>query len=597
VKLYRISIEKLSSVILFFIFSITLHAQTALQESYLDSIKSDLNKTWPKNRTINLVFHGHSVPTGYFNTPNVRTLDAYPHLTLCAIKKAYPYAAVNVITTSIGGENAEQGAKRFANDVLIHRPDVLFIDYALNDRSIGLKRARKAWETMVKAALKAKVKTILFTPTPDLTEDILNPDALLEKHSQQIREIASKYRIGLIDSYAAFKKMKQDGADLKSYMAQSNHPNEKGHAVVCKLIMQWFVNTGQIPGNVQEIKDIMQKVADWQLANFEAQVAKGSKWPNSHAYWAWTNATMYVGMAEWAKLSNDKKYWDFLYAAGEKNNWETGPGTYFADDLCVAQMYQLLYDKYKEQKIIQPATDVLNKIIAEPATSDLSYYAKDSHKRWCWCDALFMAPTVFARFGNMTGNRQYYDFLSKEFWTTYDSLYSKEDHLFFRDTRYKTMKEANGKNVFWGRGNGWVIGGLTIIIDKLPNDYPEKKRFVALYKEMMTKLAALQDEMGFWHPSLLDYRAYPMPEASASGFLTYGLLWGINRGYLDKKEYLSKAVKGWNALCSAVQPDGKLGYVQAIGADPKKVSPDDTDVYGVGAFLLAGSEMYKAVSE
>jgi rhamnogalacturonyl hydrolase YesR len=306
---------------------------------------------------------------------------------------------------------------------------------------------------------------------------------------------------------------------------------------------------------------------------------------------------MYVGMAEWAKLADDKKYWQFLYAVGEKNNWKTGPSTYFADDLCVAQMYQQLYDKYKEQKMIQPATDVLDKIIAEPATSDLSYYAKDSHKRWCWCDALFMAPTVFARFGNTTGNQQYYDFLSKEFWATYDSLYSKEDHLFFRDTRYKTMKEANGKNLFWGRGNGWVIGGLTIIIDKLPNDYPEKKRFIALYKEMMTKLAALQDEKGFWHPSLLDYRAYPMPETSASGFLTYGLLWGINRGYLDKKEYLSKAVKGWNALCSAVQPDGKLGYVQAIGADPKKVSPDDTDVYGVGAFLLAGSEMYKAVSE
>src|SRR5262245_50112113 len=154
------SMKKLISVILFFLFTISINAQVALQATYLDSIKSELNKTWPKNRTINLVFHGHSVPTGYFNTPNVRTLDAYPHLTLGAIKKVYPFAAVNIITTSIGGENAEQGAKRFVDDVLTHKPDVLFIDYALNDRGIGLERARKAWVKMIKAALKAKVKII-----------------------------------------------------------------------------------------------------------------------------------------------------------------------------------------------------------------------------------------------------------------------------------------------------------------------------------------------------------------------------------------------------------------------------------------------------
>ncbi len=590
--------KRTSWIILLFFISITLVAQTAAKENYLDSIKSELKKTWPKNRTINLVFHGHSVPTGYFNTPNVRTLDAYPHLTLHAVKKIYPYAAVNVITTSIGGENAEQGAKRFVNEVLTHRPDILFIDYALNDRGIGLARAKKAWTTMINAALKAKVKIILFTPTPDLTENILNDTIPLEKHSQQIRELAAKYRVGLIDSYAAFKKLKQDGEDLKNYMSQSNHPNEKGHKVVADLIMQWFANADQInTSDVLEVKNIMQRVADWQLANFEAQVAKGSKWPNSHAYWAWTNGTMYVGMAEWAKLSGNKKYWDFLYSIGEKNNWKTGPSIYFADDICVAQMYHQLYEKYKEPKMLQPTIDVLNKIISEPATSDLSYYAKESHKRWCWCDALFMAPTVFARFGKATTNQQYFEFLNKEFWATYDSLYSKEEHLFFRDTRYKTMKEENGENVFWGRGNGWVIGGLTIIIDNLPNGYPAKKRFVDLYKDMMMKLATLQDAQGFWHPSLLDYKAYPMPETSASGFLTYGLLWGINHGYLDKKTYLPKAIKGWNALCSAVQKDGKLGYVQAIGADPKKVSADDTEVYGVGAFLLAGCEMYRMIND
>ena len=107
---------------------------------------------------------------------------------------------------------------------------------------------------------------------------------------------------------------------------------------------------------------------------------------------------------------------------------------------------------------------------------------------------------------------------------------------------------------------------------------------------MMEKIALLQDKQGFWHPSLLDTAAYPMPESSASGFFTYSLFWGINRGYLDKEKYLPIAIKGWKALHSIVHEDGKVGFVQAIGADPKKVGFDDTEVYGTGAFLLAAVE-------
>lgn len=114
--------------------------------NYLDNVKTELRKTWPENKTINLVFHGHSVPSGYFKTPEVNTLESYPYKTLKKVKQINAHAVVNSITTSIGGEHSEQGAKRFAEEVLVHRPDVLFIDYALNDRSIGLERAKIAWE-------------------------------------------------------------------------------------------------------------------------------------------------------------------------------------------------------------------------------------------------------------------------------------------------------------------------------------------------------------------------------------------------------------------------------------------------------------------
>ncbi|MDR3061275.1 MAG: glycoside hydrolase family 88 protein [Dysgonamonadaceae bacterium] len=573
--------------------SVTTNAQTAGKKAYLNEIKTELKKKWPENRTINLVFHGHSVPSGYFNTPNVGTLQAYPHLVLEAVKEVYPYSVVNTIVTSVGGENSEQGSMRFKKEVLNHRPDVLFIDYALNDRGIGLERAKKAWESMIKETLNLQLKVVLLTPTPDLTENILDDSTSLEKHAVQIRKLAKKYQIGLVDSYAAFKEKAKNGENLGTYMSQSNHPNKKGHQVVRDLITHYLMdNREQQKYRLSQVREMMNKVADHQMMNFENQVRKGSRWENSHAYWAWTNATMYVGLAEWAKLSGQQRYWDFLYTIGEKNQWKTGPNIYFADDICVIQSYQQIHEKYKEEKIINPSIKALDSILNHPKTGSIGYYDKDSHSRWCWCDALFMAPTAFARMGKTIGNNRYFDFLNREFWVTYDSLYCPQEKLFFRDTRYKEMKEENGERVFWGRGNGWIIGGLTVIIDNLPDNYPDKQRFIDLYKEMMERIAGLQDKQGFWHPSLLDYTSYPMPETSASGFFTYGMLWGINRGYLDKEAWLPKAEKAWNALCSAVHEDGKLGYIQAIGADPKKVSANDTEVYGVGAFLLAGSEMY-----
>lgn len=214
--------------------------QKASVKTYLSSIKAEMKKQWPDNRTINLVFHGHSVPAGYFQTPEVQTLNAYPHLVFHLIKGQYPFAVINVITTSIGGEHAEEGAERFQKEVLNHRPDVLFIDYALNDRGIGLQRSQKAWRKMIEQALSQHIKVILFTPTPDINENILDKNAPLSKHSRMIRMLAEEYQIGLVDSYHLFEGLAKQGKDIKTYMSQSNHPNENGHKLVANEILKYF---------------------------------------------------------------------------------------------------------------------------------------------------------------------------------------------------------------------------------------------------------------------------------------------------------------------------------------------------------------------
>jgi acyl-CoA thioesterase-1 len=210
------------------------------KQEYLNAIKQELNKQWPLNRTINLVFHGHSVPAGYFKTPEVRTLEAYPHKLLEELKLVYPFAAINIIVTAIGGENSETGQTRFFKDVLILQPDVIFIDYALNDRGIGLAKSKMAMEKMIKAALKKNIKIILLTPTPDQHVDWYRKGDDLEKLSNQIIELSVKYNTGLVDSYKEFQELVKAGKSIPAYMSQVNHPNAAGHAIIANKIMEWF---------------------------------------------------------------------------------------------------------------------------------------------------------------------------------------------------------------------------------------------------------------------------------------------------------------------------------------------------------------------
>ena len=218
---------------------------------------------------------------------------------------------------------------------------------------------------------------------------------------------------------------------------------------------------------------------------------------------------------------------------------------------------------------------------------------RPSH-RGPWADAVFMPPGVYTRLYTLTGNRKYMHFADSEFRATYNHLYDKDEDLFYRDSRYIGQKEANGKKVFWGRGNGWVIGGLAEILKTLPAEDTEFRPFyLELYKEMSERLAGLQGKDGYWHASLLDPDSYPSPETSATGFIVYGLAYGINQGYLPADKYLPVVKKGWEALTRAVEANGKLGWVQPVGADPKKVTRDMTELYGTGAFLMAASEIYK----
>ena len=214
-------------------------------KTYLANVCAELTKCWPTNRTVNIVCHGHSVPAGYFRTPAVHTFDAYPYLLHRGLAERFPHAVINVIVTGIGGENSEQGAMRFRRDVLNLRPDVITIDYGLNDRAIGLARSEKAWRRMIEMAMARHIRVILLTPTPDLTAHLEDPNDPLNQQADQIRRLAAEYHVGLVDSLALFEATVRSGTSLQELMAQSNHPNRRGHEIVAAGLLKWFPSSAK----------------------------------------------------------------------------------------------------------------------------------------------------------------------------------------------------------------------------------------------------------------------------------------------------------------------------------------------------------------
>ena len=349
------------------------------------------------------------------------------------------------------------------------------------------------------------------------------------------------------------------------------------------------------PATIHAIGD---KVADWQLANLD-DLSYIRNYRSSIAdRRGWVHGALYVGMMNWAALPGNEEYFAPLREISEENEWRLGDRLFHGDDHIVGQLYLTFYEREKDAQMIDHTTRQLNQVLVANPDDTLEFLG-DSVRgvgrvcqlRWCWCDALFMSPQTWMRLSLATGEDQYMAYADKEFWATHDYLKDPEFNLFYRDSRYFTMREEAGNKIFWSRGNGWVYAGLVNILRILPKDHPSYPRYVKLFRDMSVTIAGLQHDNGLWSPSLLDKTENPKPETSGSGFMTYGLAWGLNNGHLDEASYGPVVKKGWSALVAAVGDDGKLGWVQPIGSAPDSVLETDSQLYGVGAFLLAASEM------
>ena len=324
----------------------------------------------------------------------------------------------------------------------------------------------------------------------------------------------------------------------------------------------------------KDVSHAIRKVADWQL-----EKARGNFDQD------WTFAALYAGFMAVPEAAGGKRYRDAMLEMSKGFQWQPGPRIEHADDHAVGQTYLDLYFQQHDAAMIAPTRERMNAVMR----------LKDDPEKplWWWCDALFMAPPVLAKLSRATGDREYLDFMDHEWWITSGLLYSPDDHLYYRDKSFFGAHEANGSKVFWARGNGWVFAGLARVLAEMPADYPSRPKYVAQFKEMAEKIASLQGADGLWKAGLLHQADYKLPENSGSAFFAYGFAYGVNAGILDKKKYTPVAEKAWRGLLSHVYEDGRLGCIQPIGAAPGAFTETSSYVYGVGAYLLAGSEIYR----
>ncbi len=324
----------------------------------------------------------------------------------------------------------------------------------------------------------------------------------------------------------------------------------------------------------KNVSHAIEKVADWELARAQPHFNKD-----------WTFAALYVGFMAVPKAAEGEKYQQAMLHMAKKFNWQPGSRVPHADDQAIGQTYLELYSRYHDPAMIAPIRERMDAVMALPDDP--------AKPLWWWCDALFMAPPVLANLSRATNERKYLDFMDHEWWITSSLLYSPSNHLFFRDKSFLDKHEANGSSIFWSRGNGWVFAALARVLALMPPDYPSRPKYIAQFKEMAEELASLQGTDGLWRPGLLDAAAYPLPENSGSAFYTYGFAYGINSGILNRAKYHPVVQKAWQGLLSHIYEDGRLGCIQPIGAAPGNFTAASSYVFGTGAFLLAGSEVYR----
>ena len=342
------------------------------------------------------------------------------------------------------------------------------------------------------------------------------------------------------------------------------------------LMLIWLVCASV---QAEGIVPLLHRVNDWQVAHPRMK-------PDDRN---WERGTWYTGVMAAYKATGDEKFLQQALEWGKQHQWQVGTEKQGANRLFCVETWAELYFVKKDQAMIAPAIEWLSTVASNSPAGAKVWYLEGGRR---YADSLYGACAL-AMMAKATGNKQFLACVHDFFWDVHAELFDKDDGLFYRDKRFIGQTTKNGKKIFWSRGNGWVLGGIVRILEYLPEDDPQRPRYVELLKTMSAAIAKRQGADGLWRPNLDDPDDVALPESSGTGFFCYGIAWGINHGLLDRATYEPVVKQAWAGLVKNVSPEGQVQWGQPVGDRPVNLQPTQTHEYVTGTFLLAGSEMLK----
>jgi rhamnogalacturonyl hydrolase YesR len=303
----------------------------------------------------------------------------------------------------------------------------------------------------------------------------------------------------------------------------------------------------------------------------------------------WIRGTYYTGLMEFYHVTTDEKLLNQAKSWAAKHGYRTGAEwTYPPNRLTCTQTYLDLYFIDKNEHYIIKTKSFMDKRVYGTESAE--------EQGWWYVDALYVGIPAYIKMSMATSDEVYSNYADKMFWEVKDSLYDNNENLFYRDKKAKSAITENGRKEIWSRGNGWAIASIPKILNHLPQDHSSRKKYKELLGKMAKALSKCQRADGFWNTNLSDPEQFPGPESSGTAFFVYAISYGINHHILDENTFLPVVLQAWKALYKAVDENGKVCWGQAVSRDPGKVDKEDSAEFVAGAFLLAGSEIYKLFS-
>ena len=346
------------------------------------------------------------------------------------------------------------------------------------------------------------------------------------------------------------------------------------------------LRTAQSP---EQIAAVLHEAYDWHLRHPTLYRRGRQAEPAPAPANDWQRATFWAGVMAAHRATGRPDYLEAVIDWGNRHGWQPhNPRN--GNGQCCGATYLDVYLLQRDPRMLEPIKADIDTMVAAP---------RAGRDEWHWVDALFMAPPTMARLAAATGDRRTLDLMHRMWWDATEFLFDPESGLYYRDRRYFTPhrrtklppRTPNGRKILWSRGNGWAIAGLVRVLEVLPDDDPQRGRYVNLLRQMAAALAACQGDDGLWRTNLADPDQFPEPETSGSGFFCYAIAWGVRQGHLDRATYLPVARRAWQGLVGCMLPSGAVGSSQPDHYAPGPVSPEGTRDFAAGAFLLAGSEM------